>query len=176
MATDGRTRAIIDTSVLVNFLKIDRADLLAKHPAYRFVVLDFVKNEVGTKPHYAAQSARLEAAIAAGHLLPDDPAETTSITELAAFAAMGSLKIGEGERAAIAAAFARSLPLVMEDRRAWNRSSAYSAGLARENTTSIVASLINAGVLTVAQADAIKDDWRTNHRFTLAFASFAEVI
>lgn len=176
MTTDGRTKAIIDTSVLVNFLRINRADLLAKHPAYRFVVLDFVRNEVGTKPHYAAQSARLETALASGHLLPDDPAEATSIAELAAFAAMIPLKIGEGERAAIAAAFARSLPLVMEDRRAWNRSATYSAGLAREDTTSVMASLIKAGVLTVAEADAIKDDWKANHRFTLAFASFAEVV
>lgn len=176
MGTDGRSKAIIDTSVLVNFLRIDRADLLAKHPAYRFVVLDFVRNEVGTKPHYADQAARLEVAIASGHLLPDDPAETTSITELAAFAAMGRLKIGEGERAAVAAAFARNLPLVMEDRRAWNRSAIYSAGLVRGDTTSVMASLIKAGVLTIAKADAIKDDWKANHRFTLAFTSFAEVI
>jgi hypothetical protein len=46
MATDGRSKAILETSVLVNFLKIDRTDLLANHPAYRFVVPDLVRNEV----------------------------------------------------------------------------------------------------------------------------------
>lgn len=176
MAMEGLLRGIIETSVLVNFLKIDRADLLARHPNYRFVVPDLVRNEVGTKPCYAAQAARLEAAIAAGHLLPDDPAEATDLAELAAFAAMSTLKIGEGERAAVAAAFARGLPLAMDDHRAWNRSATHSAGLARENTVSIVVALIKAGVLTVAEADAIKADWQANHSFTLTFASFAEKV
>lgn len=176
MATDGRSKAIIETSVLLNFLKIDRTDLLAKHPLYHFVVPDIVRNEIGTKPSYAAQAARLAAAFAAGHLLPDDPADTTSFGELSAFAAMSTLKIGEGERAAVAAAFARGLPLAMEDRRAWTRTSAYSSSLAREDTTSIVVSLIHVGVLTVAEADTIKADWQANHKFTLRFSSFAEQV
>src|SRR3954454_21351962 len=100
MATDGRTKVIIDTSVLVNFLKIDRTDLLAKHPAYRFVVLDFVRNEVTKR----GQAARLNTALSAGHVLPDEPSERTDMAELAAFAAMASLGIGNGEKAAIAAA------------------------------------------------------------------------
>jgi predicted nucleic acid-binding protein len=176
MATDGRSKAIIDTSVLLNFLKIDRTDLLEKHPAYRFVVPDVVRNEIGTKPSYAAQAARLVTAFAAGHLLADDPADATSIDELSAFAAMSTLKIGVGERAAVAAAFARGLPLAMEDRRAWTRTSSYSSALTREDTTSIVVSLIHAGILTVAEADAIKADWQANHRFTLGFGSFAEKV
>lgn len=174
MATDGRSKAIIETSVLVNFLKIDRTDLLASHPDYRFVVLDLVHNEVATKPHYAAQATRLAAALAAGHLLPDDPAEATDLAELATFAAMDTLKIGEGERAAIAAASTRGLPLAMDDQRAWKRSAAYSAGIRREDTVSIIVSLIRASVLTVAEADAIKADWQANHKFMLTFGSFAE--
>ena len=174
MATDGRSQAITDTSVLVNFLKIDRTDLLANHPAYRFVVPDLVRNEV-TK-HYAAQVARLDAAIAAGQLFADDPAEATDLRELAAFAAMGTLKIGEGERAAIAAASTRGLPLAMDDQTAWKRSAAFSAGVPREDTVSVMVSLIKAGVISVAEADAIKADWHANHRFTLRFASFAEKI
>jgi predicted nucleic acid-binding protein len=174
MATDGRSKAILETSVLVNFLKIDRTDLLANHPAYRFVVPDLVRNEV-TK-HYAAQVTRLDAAIAAGQLFADDPAEATDLTELATFAAMGTLKIGEGERAAIAAASTRGLPLAMDDQRAWKRSAAFSGGIPREDTVSVMVSLIKAGVIDVAAADAIKADWHANHRFTLRFRSFAEKI
>lgn len=96
MATDGRTLAIIETSVLVNFLVIDRADLLAQHPNYRFVVLDMVRAEV-IKRH---QLARLDAALAAGHLIADGPPESTSLEELAHFASMASLKLGQGEKAA----------------------------------------------------------------------------
>ena len=176
MATDGRTKAIIETSVLVNFLKIGRADLLGRHPTYRFVVPAVVQNEVGTKPCYAAQAAGLAAAFAAGHLMADDPADATTMAELAAFAGLSALKIGEGERAAVAAAYARGLPLAMQDRRAWNRSAAYSAGIPREDTVSVVVALIRAGILTVAEADAIKADWQANHTFTLTFASFSEKI
>ena len=69
MATDGRETAIIETSVLVNFLKIDRTDLLGAHPTHRFVVPDLVRREVIDR--YGAQVDRLEAALTAGHVLAD---------------------------------------------------------------------------------------------------------
>jgi len=174
MAPGGRSDAIIETSVLVNFLKIGRTDLLAKHPTYRFVVPDLVRNEVTR--YYAVQVARLDAAIAAGELLPDNPAGATDPAELAAFAAMSTIKIGNGERAAIAAAAARGLPLAMDDRRAWRWSASFSAAVPREDTVTIVVALIKAGVLSVAEADTIKADWQANHKFTLTFGSFAERI
>jgi hypothetical protein len=87
MAGEGREEAILETSVLVNFMKIDRTDLLAaSHPTYRFIVIDFVRDEVTRR--YQAQVSRLNAAFAATDLLPDIPPETTTIDELAAFAAM----------------------------------------------------------------------------------------
>jgi hypothetical protein len=73
MATDGRSKAIIETSVLVNFLRIDRTDLLASHPSYRFVVIDLVRNEVGTKSSYAAQAIRLTTAFTAGKMTLQKP-------------------------------------------------------------------------------------------------------
>src|SRR4051794_10084407 len=172
MATDGRTNAIIDTSVLVNFLKIDRTDLLAKHPAYRFIVLDLVRNEVTKR----GQTVRLDAAILSGDVLPDGPPETIDMAELAAFAAMASLKIGNGDKAAIAAASVRTLPLAMDDQRAWKRAAAFCAAIPREVTVSLIVSLIKAGVIDVPAADAIKSDWQSHHNFTLRFQSFAEKI
>jgi predicted nucleic acid-binding protein len=174
MVMDGRLKAIIDRSVLVNFLKIDRTNLLATHPAFRFVVVDLVRSEI-TK-HYTAQQVRLQAAITAGHLLPDDPPETITPAELAMFAAMDKLKIGEGERAAIAAAKARGLALAMDDERAWKRAVMFCSGVPKENTVSITVSLIKAGIIDIAQADAIKSDWETNYRFRLRFTSFGDLI
>lgn len=172
MATDGRSDAIIDSSTLVNFLKIDRADLLASHPDYRFIVVDAVRAEI-TK-HYAAQVTRLDAALAAGQLLPDQPAAATSIAELAEFAAMASIKIGTGERAAIAAARTRGLPLAMDDERAWKRA---GAGLTRLDTVSVMVDLIKAGTIDVVAADAIKAEWEAHHKFIKKhFSSFAELI
>jgi predicted nucleic acid-binding protein len=172
MATDGRTDAIIESSTLVNFLKIDRADLLASHPSYRLIVVDAVRNEV-TK-HYPAQVARLNAELAAGQLFEDQPAAATSIAELATFAAMASIKIGVGERAAIAAAKTRGLPLAMDDERAWKRA---GSGLARLDTINVMVALVKAGVIDVAAADVIKDDWEQNHKFIKRhFSTFAELI
>jgi predicted nucleic acid-binding protein len=172
MATDGRVKAIVETSVLVNFLKVDRTDLLAAHPTYRFVITDLVRREVTER--YGTQFSRLEAAFAAEHVLPDVLPELITIEELATFAAMEKLKIGLGEKAAIAAAKTRNLALAMDDERAWKRAADFCSGIPREDTASIMVSLIRAGVIDVAEADAIKADWEANHRFRLPFGSFAE--
>lgn len=173
MATDGRQYAIIDTSVLVNFLRIDRVDLLASHPAYRFVVIDYVKREVTDRSHQ--QLTRLEAALAAGLLEGDiDPADV-SMEELTAYVDLQKVKIGDGERGAIAAAYARGYAVAINDYRAMKKLPAAYRSLVREDTASIVVTLIRAGVLSVAEADAIKADWEANHRFRLKFSSFGEV-
>lgn len=172
MATDGRSDAIIDSSTLVNFLKVDRADLLASHPSFRFIVVDAVWDEITR--HYPLQVARLEAAFAAGFLFPDQPDAATSIAELAVFASMSAIKIGIGERAAIAAARARGLPLAMDDERAWKRA---GADIPRLDTVGVLVDLIKSGVIDVATADALKADWEANHRFVKKhFASFAELL
>ena len=163
MATDGRQRAIIDTSVLINFLRIDRVDLLAAHPAYRFVVIDYVRREVTNR--YQQQLARLEAALAAGLLEGDiDPADV-SMAELSAYADLQKVRIGDGERGAIAAAYARGHVVAINDYRAMKKLPAAFRAMPREDTSTIVVSLIRAGVLSVAEADAIKADGRRTTAF-----------
>ena len=61
MATAGRGQAVLETSVLVNFLKIDRVDLLARQPDYEFLITEHVGAEI--TQHYPNQLARLETAI-----------------------------------------------------------------------------------------------------------------
>lgn len=173
MATDGRSPAIIDTSVLVNFLALDRADLLARHPLHRFVVVDLVRDEVVKR----TSSERLLAAFQAGYVLPDGPPEAVAIEEIAAFAAISLYDaLGRGECAASAAAHARGLPLFMDDEAAWKKVDLAFPGMAREGTATLVAALVKSGVLDVAQADAMKADWEANHRFRLKFASFLEIL
>lgn len=174
MATDGRQFAIIDTSVLINFLRIDRVDLLAAHPTYRFVVIDYVKREVDNRSHH--QLSRLETALATGLLEGDiDPAHV-SMDELTAYADLQKVKIGDGERGAIAAAYARGCAVAINDYRAMKKLPDAYKSLVREDTASIVVALIRAGVLTIAEADAIKADWEANHRFRLKFSTFGEVV
>jgi predicted nucleic acid-binding protein len=57
---------ITDTSVLINFLVLDQAPLLARLPDHRFVVTEHVRAEI--TDHYQDQLQRLEAAFAAGIL------------------------------------------------------------------------------------------------------------
>jgi predicted nucleic acid-binding protein len=86
---------------------------------------------------------------------------------------MASIKIGVGERAAIAAAKTRGLPLAMDDETAWKRA---GSGLTRLDTVSVMVALIKAGGIDVATADAIKGDWEQNHKFIKRhFSSFAEL-
>ena len=173
MAIDGRTDAAIDTSTLLNFLRIGRADLLAAHPDYCFVVVDQVQDEVRQK----GQGVPLEEALEGGYLSPDGPPAAVGIQELAIFASLPDIVLGAGERAAIAAAKARGLALAMDDKDAWRLGGLHCIGVPRLETVSIMVDLIVAGTLSVAEADLIKADWAANHKFRKpSFASFAELL
>lgn len=66
MNSEGRDVVVItDTSVLVNFLCIDRMDLIARHP-HRFLITEHVKEEI--TDHYPEQQTRLNVALADGTL------------------------------------------------------------------------------------------------------------
>ncbi|MFQ5899689.1 MAG: hypothetical protein ACE5JN_15780, partial [Candidatus Methylomirabilia bacterium] len=59
---DGRLLVVTESSFLINFLAIDRMDILAGLHQFKFCVLDHVKAEI----QYPDQQARLQAAVAAG--------------------------------------------------------------------------------------------------------------
>lgn len=168
MATAGRENVVIDSSVLVNFLRIDRCDLLGAHPHFLFLVTGHVRREI-TIPD---QVTRLDAALAGGILQ-----ETTAnaIDETALFAEL-TLRLGEGESAAIAAASKRGLRVALDDRTAKKVAALHCIAGHVLDTVDLMVSLIQAAVLDVAAADLIKADWEANHRFTLRFASFAEKV
>ncbi len=43
-------------------------------------------------------------------------------------------------------------------------------------TADLMARMIRQGILDVPEADAIKDDWKSNHRFNLTFDSFSDIL
>ena len=168
-------RAIIvaDTSVLINFLRIDRMDLIGAHPA-SFIATDHVAAEItGTYPD---QQARYAAALNAAQLLEqriDDLAELEMFLRLAAKG-----RLGAGERAAIAVALNRGCALAIDDSRAIQRALQEAAlgqnALTILRTQDVMIELIRRRTITVEAADAILLDWATNHRFKLKIASFRE--
>lgn len=172
MGTDALTDVITDTSTLVNFLRVGRVDLLAGLASYRFVVTDHVRAEVTS--YYPTQLSNFEFALLASHIVEmmlDAPADLTVFAELKA------LRLGDGECASIAVALNRGLPLAIDDIRARKKAVARDPNLRVLDTIGLMVEAIQAGLVTVAEADAIKADWEINHRFIKKhFSSFAELI
>lgn len=163
-----------DTSVLINFLRIDRMDLIGVYPA-SFVATDHVAGEIVDE--FPSQKARYHAALDAGQLSQqrvDDPAEIEVFLRLAERG-----RLGAGERSAIAVALNRGHQLAIDDSRAIRRA-VEEAGLGNAltiiRTQDIMVELIRRKVLSVSNADEILRDWASNHRFRLKIASFGDII
>jgi predicted nucleic acid-binding protein len=97
--------------------------------------------------------------------------------DLTVFAELKALRLGDGECASIAAALNRGLPLAIEDNRARKKAVARNPSFQFLDTVGLMVEAIQASLLTVAEADAIKVDLDTNHRIIKKhFSSFAELI
>lgn len=162
---------VSDTSVLVNFLRIDRMDLLGALP-YALLATNHVGAEITDS--YPDQLKRYEAALANGIIVE---VSLTSDEELELFAKLSSSgRLGMGECSAIACAICRGHTLAIDDRPAITQARRTSRALPIVRTECLVTEMIRAGLLTIIEADKIKDDWSTNHRFTLTISSFEELL
>ena len=168
------TSAIVvaDTSVLINFLRIDRMDLIGRHPK-RFLATDHVGAEITSS--YPEEQERYQAAVASGLL---DTCSVVDPEEVTLFLKLGpGQQLGAGECSAIAVAIRRRYPIAIDDNRAIKRAiREVGAKLEVVRTTDLMVSLIRAGILDVAAADRIKDDWAQNHRFKIKADSFQELL
>jgi predicted nucleic acid-binding protein len=171
----GRAIVVADTSVLVNFLRIDRMDLIGAHPD-SFIATDHVAAEIADT--YPDQQASYSAALEAGHLAEhriDDPAELELFLRMAERG-----RLGAGERSAIAVAINRKCALAIDDTRAIQRAieeaGIIGSTLSIVRTQDIVLQLIKQGVLSVEAADSIHADWTIKHRFKLRITSFRELL
>jgi predicted nucleic acid-binding protein len=166
---------VTDTSVLINFLKIDRMDLVGSHPA-GFLATDHVRDEISDR--YPAQIERYAAAIKAGWVSEEevvDPAEVALFGRLTA-----TPRLGPGECSAIAVALNRHYSLAIDDGRAI-RHALREAGLTGYpmtilRTQDVIVELIRANVLTISQADELKAGLEAQHRFRIAIRSFADLL
>lgn len=162
---------VTDTSVLVNFLRIDRMELLGALPC-RFIVTDHAAGEL--TDFYPEQVERYQAALAAGHV------EACTVTDEASLDIFGQLtgttRLGVGESATIAHAMVTGAGVAIDDRRAINEAQRIADGLVIVRTADLMVRMIEHALITVAQADTIKDDWAANHRFRIPIASFADIM
>jgi len=163
------TRAVIvcDACVLINFLIIDRLDLLSRNARFCFVVTEHVTGEI-TDP---VQSAALRVALQKVEI---EQVDLTDPEGLVLFAELRKT-LGKGESAAIALAARRGWAVATDDSQT-RREIERRLGKGRLLTTpGILVEAIHSEALTVEGADEIKARLEA-HRFRMNFGSFAEIV
>lgn len=171
MDVDGATVVAVDTSVLINFLCIDRMDLIARH-SHEFAVTEHVAEEV--ENHYADERRRLDTAIRSG-ALREERVDARILAAISGWSA-ASRRLGLGERSAITLAISNGWLLAIDDRRATKEALKISPDLRILTTQDLVVSILREDLLSIAEADSIKDIWSTRFRFHLRIDSFADVV
>jgi predicted nucleic acid-binding protein len=156
----------VDASTLINFLLLDRVDLLGSLNAFDFLVPTEVKGEILDE----TQRARLEAGFASGHLAE---IQLASPEELATYAELRD-RLGAGESACLALAAHRELLVACDDRAAVRIADQLLGPDRLLNTPGLLVLAITEGHLAVNEADSAKAVLEEN-RFTMAFESFADL-
>ena len=161
---------VMDASVLMNFLRIDRMDLIAGH-SRDFVVTDHVAAEISDR--YPEQQQRFSDATVRGAV------SQTSITSPEELSLFGSLsesgRLEAGECSAIAMAVRRRVALAIDDRQATVQARHIDRDLHVLTTQDLMVSMIGEALLDIAEADRIKDEWAARHRFRLKLVSFRDI-
>lgn len=160
-----------DTSVLVNFLKIDRMDLFGKC-SHSFFITDHVQHEIAL--YYTEQRNHLKSALSSNIL---HETTVTSPEEVALFAELHKNgQLGAGECAAIAVASCRGMYLAIDDKQAIRQASHWISGHLILRTQDLMLLLIQEQLLSLDEADQLITLWTTQHRFKLKISSFKDLI
>lgn len=153
---------VLDTSVLVNFLRIVRMDLLRRH-SFDFIVTDHVVSEI--TDHYTEQKLQIRNSISDGTL---QQMTIKSTDELELFGSLIATRtLGGGECSAIALALHHNYVLATDDRRATKHAQRISHDLKVITTPDLLQSMIDQKLLNLNEATAIKDQWAREHRFII---------
>ena len=151
---------ICDTAIIVNFLKINRIDLLDRS-SHTFLVSDHVQQEIALD--YPAQLKRFQKALKKS-IIQKIPGEDSEEFDLfAALFKTGQLSVCES--ATLAAAAYRGYSLATDDSQVIDQAELLMAPNRILRTQNIVVALINENLLTDESADQLLDAWATNLRF-----------
>lgn len=151
-----------DPCFLINFLAVDRVDLLGSLASFTF----HCPREVSAEVVRPVQAKRLARAIANGIVVDEE------VFDLAEFAIITDLlrqQLGRGESACLALAQSRGWLLASDERGRFRRLATERDGAGRLMTTrEVLDRLVALGTLSGAEARAIVKDLRDNHRFAMA--------
>ena len=159
---------VLDASVLLNFVKIGRIELLGQLGT-SVVLLDQVLDEVRRRE----QRVTVEDAVKAGVLDLQSVRDPVEVTLFANLPADG--RLGAGECAVLAVALNRNWVAGLQDRRARVEGQRRREDLALCQTEDLVLTLIRSGYLTLNEADGFLVEWATKHRFKPRLISFREM-
>lgn len=166
MALSDRATIVLDTSVLLNFVRIDRMDLLLPL-AVPLLTPDDVRAEV-TRPD---QRTVLEAAITSGLLHVESISNPAEVALFAELARVG--RFGPGERAVMAVSLTRGMVAGLQERLAAAELRRRDKASRIVTTEDIVLTAIKAGAISVRDADGLLVEWRTHHRFASRIKTFS---
>lgn len=160
-----------DTSVLINFLRINRIDLLEKC-THSFFITDHVHDEISTG--YPAQRAGLEMGLNQNAF---QKINVESSEEFATFIDLNSSRqLGAGECASMAIAFHRGYYLAIDDNQAIKRATGLLSTSHILRTQDLILLMIQEQLLEIEEADSLIEILATQHRFKLKIRSFRELI
>ena len=159
---------VADSSFLINFLVLDRMDLLGGLPQFRFHVVNHVTAEI----RYEDQRARLQAAMESGMVTEieiTDPDEILLYDELRRF-------LGDGESASLAVSVKRGWAIAADEKGRFRRELFERLGEDYLlNTLGALVMAIKASVITVEEADALRAQLRES-RFEMDPRPFDELL
>jgi predicted nucleic acid-binding protein len=158
---DGRILVVADTSFLVNFLAINRLNILhgLRHYAFR------IPNHVIAEVSYEGEVERLQAALAAGTVTE---IEITDLVEIGLYDELRrGGRLGDGESACLAVAATRRWAIAADEKGRLRREIVERLGedYLLDTPGALVAAL-RAGILTVPEAEAIREEL-ARHRFAM---------
>jgi len=161
---------ICDTSVVINFLKINRLDLLAQY-SHAFWVTDHVYQEITVD--YPVQQLLFQSALeslAIQKISVEDPQELDLFIDL-----VKSGQLGAGECATIAVAVHRGYFLAIDDNQAIKKAELLMTPARILRTQDILVRMIRENLLSFETADQMLQNWAIYHRFRLKIPSIKDL-
>ena len=163
------TPLVLDASILLNFVKVGRIDLLGALDS-PVLLLDQVRAEVMR----LEQSQVVTEALTAGIMALESVTDLAEVTLFADLRADG--RLGAGECAVLAVALYRHWVAGLQDKRARAEGRRRRRALQLCGTEDLMVTLLRSGAVTLAEADQLLVEWAAQHRFGLKIASFSELL
>lgn len=167
---DGRLLVATDANILINFLRIGRLDILERLSRYAFRIPEDVYEEIADP----LQREELDRALKAGWL---EVVRVDTIGELAAYNRYRQ-RMGDGEAACLAVAVHRTWIMACDERHKKPLHQEIRENLGLHyliNTPGVLLQAIRDEVLTVEEADRVKDAL-AEQRFIMSIRTFRDLL